>query len=177
MTNKYLAALAAIPLTLSACSASDEGKGDDGFEMSIDVDGEGGDKPDSIKIGGEGEDSKLSIKTDGFSMDVDLPQISIDSDDFDLNNVSLYPGTKVTGLNVEDKDGQGGKVILSFDAPSNAKDLVSWFEEKMTDENFVVEKDGNTLSGKTDEGDAFLLELTEKAKAKTSGKLQFSESK
>lgn len=175
MTKKYFAALAVIPLTLSACSVSDNEEGD-GFEMAIDVDGEGGSSPDKVKIGGEGEASKFSIKTDGFSMDVDLPQISLDSDDFDLNNVSLYPGTKVTRLNVEDKDGQGGKVILSFDAPSNTEDLLSWFEKKMTDENFVVEKDGNTLSGETDEGDPFLLELTEKEADESSGKLQFSES-
>ncbi|MEP2103295.1 MAG: hypothetical protein ABJP02_08650 [Parasphingorhabdus sp.] len=174
MTNKYLIALAAIPLTLSACSAGESEDGD-GFEMSIDVDGKGGSKADTVKIGGEGEDSKFSIKTDGFSMDVDLPQISLDSDDFDLNNVSLYPGTKVTGLNVEDKDGEGGKVILSFDAPSSTEELVTWFETKMTDENFVIEKDGNTLSGKTDEGDPFVLELTEKTADETSGKLQFSE--
>ncbi len=175
MTNRFIVALAAVPLTLSACSGSETQQGDDGFEMSIDVDGEGGDKANSIKIGGNGEDSKFSIKTDGFSMDVDLPQISIDSDDFDLNNVSLYPGSKVTGLNVEDKDGEGGKVILNFDAPTSTNELVSWFEQKMTDENFVVEKDGNTLSGKTDEGDPFSLELTEKGADETSGKLEFSE--
>ncbi len=176
MTKTYLIALAAIPFALSACSAGESGEGD-GFEMSIDVDGEGGSTPDKIKIGGEGEDSKFSIKTDGFSMDIDLPQISLDSDDFDMNNVALYPGTKVTGFNIEDKDGQGGKVILSFDAPTGIDDLTSWFEKKMTDENFVVERDGNALSGKTDEGDPFLLQLTKKTADQTSGKLQFSESK
>lgn len=174
MTKTYLMALAAIPLALSACSAGESEEGD-GFEMSIDVDGEGGSTPDKVKIGGKGEDSKFSIKTDGFSMDVDLPQISLDSDDFDMNNVALYPGTKVTGLNIEDKDGQGGKVVLSFDAPTGINDLTSWFEKKMTEENFVVEKDGNALSGKTDEGDPFLLQLTEKAADQTSGKLEFSE--
>ncbi|GAA0488038.1 hypothetical protein GCM10009096_33740 [Parasphingorhabdus litoris] len=176
MTYKYLAAVATIPLVLSACSAG-ESKDGEGFEMSIDVDGEEGKQASKINIGGEGEDSKFSIKTDGFSMDVDLPQISLDSDDFDLNNVSLYPGTKVTGLDVEDKDGEGGKVVLSFDAPSSTEELVSWFEKKMTDENFVVEKDGTTLSGKTDEGDPFVLKLTEKTADETSGELEFSENK
>jgi len=175
MTKTYLMALAAIPFALSACSASESEQGD-GFELSIDVDGEGGSKTEKIKIGGEGEDSKFSIKTDGFSMDVDLPQISLDSDDFDMNNVALYPGTKVTGLNIEDTDGQGGKVVLSFDAPTDIDDLTSWFEKKMAEENFVVEKDGSALSGKTDEGDPFVLQLTEKAADQTSGKLQFSES-
>lgn len=176
MTKTYLIALAAIPFSLSACSASESEEGD-GFEMSIDVDGDGGSTPDKVKIGGDGGDSKFSIKTDGFSMDVDLPQISLDSDDFDMNNVTLYPGTKVTGLNIEDQDGQGGKVILSFDAPTGIDDLTSWFEQKMTDENFIVEKDGTLLSGKTDEGDPFLLQLTEKTADQTSGKLEFSENK
>ncbi|QTD56944.1 hypothetical protein [Parasphingorhabdus cellanae] len=181
MTKTYLAALAVIPLTLSACSVSDEGanegQGDDGFEMSIDLDGEAGDKADSIKIGGSDEDTKFSIKTDGFSMDVDLPQISLDSDDIDLNNVALYPGTKVTALNVEDKDGQSGKFILRFDAPTGADNLTSWFEQKMAEKNFTVAKDGNTLSGKTDEGDPFLLELTAAGSDRTTGKLEFSETK
>ena len=171
MTKAYFAALAAFPLILSACTdRSDDG--DDGFEMTIGSD----DEPDQIKIGGD-DDSKFSIKTDGFSMDVDLPSISIDSDDFDLNNVALFPGTKVTGMNVQDIDGEGGKVILDFVAPTNADDLVSWFEEKMTDENFVIEKDGNTLSGKTDEGDPFSLSLTEKSENETDGQLEFRDKK
>lgn len=177
MTNKYLVALAAVPLILTACSGGGKSEQGDGFEMSIETDGEGTGGSDKVSIGGKDGDSKFSIKTDGFSMDVDLPQISLDSDDFDLNNVSLYPGSKVTGLNVEDKDGQGGKVILSFDAPTNTDDLVSWFEQKMTDENFVVQKEGNKLSGQTDEGDPFMLELTEKGAEETSGKLEFSERK
>ncbi|GAB5480549.1 MAG: hypothetical protein Pars92KO_03060 [Parasphingorhabdus sp.] len=177
MTNRYLVALAAAPLILTACSGGSESEQGDGFEMSIEADGEGTGGSDKVTIGGKDGDSKFSIKTDGFSMDVDLPQISLDSDDFDLNNVALYPGSKVTGLNVEDKDGQGGKVTLSFDAPTNTDDLVSWFEQKMTDENFVVQKDGNKLSGQTDEGDPFLLELTEKGTEETSGKLEFSENK
>ena len=41
----------------------------------------------SITIGGEGDDSKFSIRAEGFSMDVDMPSLSIDSEDFDLNNV------------------------------------------------------------------------------------------
>lgn len=174
MTNKYLIALSAVPLILSACSVS-ENEQDDGFEMSIDADGEGGSSTDTVNIGGKGEGSKFSIKAEGFAMDIDLPPISLDTDDVDLNNLSLYPGTKVTGLNVEDKEGEGGKVTLSFDAPSNSKDLVSWFENKMTDENFTFETDGSMISGKTNEGDPFVLELIEKSADETSGRLQFSD--
>ncbi|MEP3226073.1 MAG: hypothetical protein ABJO01_08865 [Parasphingorhabdus sp.] len=175
--KKYLIGLAAASMAVSACSGSDNSSEDDGFAISFNSDGESDGESADIEISGDGEDSKFSLKTDGFSMDIDLPKMSFDSDDFDLNNVSLYPGSKVTGLNVEDNDGNGGKVSLSFKAPTSFDTLVSWYEEKMSDQNFIFEKDGNILSGKTDDGDPFILELTEKSADETVGKLQFSEPK
>ena len=67
MTNKYLVALAAVPLILTACSGSGESEQGDSFEMSIETDGEGTGGSDKVSIGGEDGDSKFSIKTDGFS--------------------------------------------------------------------------------------------------------------
>ena len=108
-------------------------------------------------------------------MDVDLPSISLDSDDFDLNNVSLYPGTKVTGLNVNGEDDEGGKVTLNFVSPADVETIIGWFESKMVEEDFIVSKDGNVLKGKTDDGDSFLLKLSEKSAKETKGALQFTE--
>ena len=173
MTVKYLIALAALPLALSACTkVSDEGE--DGFEMSVDLGDEDG-EISKIKIGGDGEEANFSIKADGFAFDIDIPAIELDSDDFDLNNVALYPGTKITGLNVEDMDDGGGKVSLSFVAPTSADKLATWYETKMKAEHFVVAKSGNSLSGTTDEGDPFSLELNEKSAEETAGTLEFSE--
>ncbi len=169
MINKTLLAVTAAALTLSSCTKTD-GEGDS-FKMSIDMN----DDSDDVKKSGDKEAGKFSIKAEGFALDVDLPSFTLDSDDFDLNNVALYPGTKVTALNVEDTDGEGGKVTVSFVSPTGSDKLIDWFEEKMTAEDFVVAKSGNTLSGKTDEGDPFHLELTEDSKSKTSGKLTFLE--
>ncbi|MEM8919361.1 MAG: hypothetical protein AAGE37_10930 [Pseudomonadota bacterium] len=166
MTKSFIAALAAAPLLLTACSASVSAD-DDAVESS--------DESSAITIGGDGDDSKFSIRADGFSMDVDMPSLSIDSKDFDLNNVNLYPGSKVTGIKIEDKDGEGGQVILDFTAPAGTDELLPWFEEKMTEEKFTVEKDGTTLSGTTDDGDPFELSLSEKSADETSGQLKFSE--
>ncbi|MEL6875688.1 MAG: hypothetical protein AAGM33_09440 [Pseudomonadota bacterium] len=166
MTKSFIAALAAAPLLLTACSASGSADGDTAEDNS---------DTGSITIGGEGDDSKFSIRAEGFSMDVDLPTVSIDSDDFDLNNVRLYPGSKVTGMKIEDVDGEGGQVILDFTAPAGTDELLPWFEEKMTEERFTVEKDGTTLSGTTDDGDPFELSLTETSADETSGQLKFSE--
>lgn len=160
MAKYILTALAALPLLLSACS-----------ERSAD----GEDDSGSITIGTEDEDGKFSIEADGFSMDVDIPSITIDSEDFDLNNVTLYPGTKVTGMKIEDVDGEGGKVILDFVAPVSTDVLLRWFESKMAEEDFTVSKEGTTLSGATDDGDLFMLSLSEVSEDETKGKLEFSE--
>ncbi len=174
MTKRYFAAFAVLPLLLTACTSSGD-TDSDGTDMSIDFSDD--DTPDSgkIKIGDGEEGGKFSIKADGFALDVDLPSITLDSDDFDMNNVTLYPGSKVTGLNIEDTEGSGGKVTMSFTAPLGVEKLTDWYETKMKEEDFTVTRSMAGLSGKTDEGDPFSLQLTEKSADETVGKLVFSE--
>jgi len=168
MKKRYFAALAALPLLLSACSRDDT--------VEIDLSDDDTSESEKISIGGEG-DGKFSIKADGFSMDVDLPSITLDADDLDLNNVKLYPGTKVTNFKIEDVEGGGGKVVLDFVAPVDEQSLSSWFEEQMTAENYEFEKDGTSLSGTSEEGDPFFLTLSEKSAVETFGTLEFAEKK
>lgn len=174
MSTKYLVLLAALPLALSACSKVEDDSGD-GSGLSIDFSDDSKSDEEKIKIGGAGKDSKFSIKADGFSMEVDLPSITIDSDDFDMNDVDLYPGSQVTSFDVQDVDGNGGKVRISFKAPQAADKLADWYEEKLTGNDFKVVRDGTKLSGKTAEGDPFSLGLTALSGDETRGVLEFSE--
>jgi len=171
MRLKYMILLAALPFALSACS-----KGEDKSGMSIDFSDDSKPDAEKIKIGGE-EDSKFSIKADGFSMDVDLPSITLDSDDFDMNNVDLYPGSQITSFDIEDAKGEGGKVQISFKAPAGTDKLADWYAGQLSGKDFEVVRDGTTLSGKTDEGDPFSLTLTEITATQSKGVLEFSESK
>jgi len=172
MSTKYLILLAALPLALSACS-----KSEDGSAVSIDFSDDDKSEAEKIKIGGDGEDSKFSIKADGFSMEVDLPDITLDSDDFDMNDVDLYPGSQVTGFDIEDKDGQGGEVRISFKSPAGVEKLADWYESRLTGNDFKVVRDGTSLSGETAEGDPFSLDLAELSGTETKGILLFSERK
>lgn len=172
MSTKYLILLAALPLALSACS-----KSEDGSAVSIDFSDDDKSEAEKVKIGGDGEDSKFSIKADGFSMEVDLPDITLDSDDFDMNDVDLYPGSQVTGFDIEDKDGQGGEVRISFKSPAGVEKLADWYETRLTGNDFKVVRDGTSLSGETAEGDPFSLDLTELSGTETKGILLFSERK
>tara|TARA_R100001244_G_scaffold71741_2_gene57978 strand:- start:9874 stop:10404 length:531 start_codon:yes stop_codon:yes gene_type:complete len=176
MAPKYLILLAALPLALSACSKDGDESGN-GTGISIDFSDDSKTDAEKIKIGGDGEDSKFSIKADGFSMDVDLPSITLDSEDFDMNNVDLYPGSKITGFNIEDAKGAGGKVTISFKAPAEADALADWYAKQMSGKKFEVARDGTNLSGKTDEGDPFTLALTDISSSQSRGVLEFTESK
>ncbi|ATW02260.1 hypothetical protein [Sphingorhabdus sp. YGSMI21] len=174
MSKKYLILLAALPLGLSACSKADDG---DGSGVSIDFSDDSKSDDEKVKIGGDGEDSKFSIKADGFSMEIDLPSITLDSDDFDMNDVDLYPGSQVTSFDIEDKDGQGGKVRIGFKAPIDVDGLADWYEKQLTDNDFKVTREGTSLSGETDEGDPFALALSGLSGNETKGVLEFSERK
>ncbi|WP_417621220.1 hypothetical protein [Parasphingorhabdus sp.] len=176
MSKNNLILLAALPLALSACSKVENGSGESGG-LSIDFSEEDKSDDEKIKIGGGGEDSKFSIKADGFSMEVDLPSITLNSDDFDMNNVDLYPGSRVTSFDIQDKDDQGGKVQISFKAPLDADKLADWYETQLTGNGFEVVRDGTKLSGTTDEGDPFSLVLTAHSAEEAKGKLEFSERK
>ncbi len=172
MRPKYMILLAALPFALSACS-----KGEDKSGMSIDFSDDSKPDAEKIKIGGGRENSRFSIKTDGFSMDVDLPSITLDSEDFDMNNVDLYPGSQITGFDIEDAKGEGGKVQISFKAPAGTDKLADWYAGQLSGKDFEVVRDGTKLSGKTDEGDPFSLTLTEISAKQSKGVLEFTESK
>ena len=176
MPSKYLILLAALPLALSACSKVDDESGNR-TGLSVDFSDDNKSDDEKIKIGGEGEDSKFSIKADGFSMEVELPSITLDSDDFDMNDVDLYPGSHVTSFDIEDKDEQGGKVQIAFRAPLGADRLADWYENQLTGDDFKVVRDGTNLSGRTAEGDPFSLALTGLSEQESKGLLEFSEKK
>jgi hypothetical protein len=108
-------------------------------------------------------------------MEVDLPSITLDSDDFDMNDVDLYPGSKVTSFDIEDADGKGGKVRIGFKSPASVETLAAWYETHLTDDDFDVARKGTNLSGKTDDGEPFSLALSAVSAEETKGVLEFSE--
>jgi len=171
-------AIALCALSLVACSVAKDGEGteitinndEDGKKTSISIGGDGGEKAD-------GKGGKFSIKTEGFSMDIDIPAIQIDAEDFDLNDVSLYPGTKITSFDIDgkkQKNGSDGKVTMGFAAPASPSKVLDWFEEKMGEEDFVISRSDNGITGKTDDGDDFELTVEEAGAHKTKGELSFA---
>lgn len=161
MLRTVLCAVALIPL--AAC-----GDGKDGASFSInasDADGNG-----TASIDGKGE---ATIDTPFFKGKVTLPKLKLDADNFDMNGVHLYPGSTISGMNVDMKDRPGnkhdGQVRVTFASPAAPSTVRDWFKEKLNAAGFKLGDKGNGLTGKTDEDKPFTLELTPDGADKSNG--------
>ena len=118
---------------------------------------------------------QVAIKTPGFDGAIRLPQFHINSEDFDVNGVKLYPNSTIDALNVDAEEKAGkdkGRVHIAFRSPAPAATVQGWFRDKMVARGFKVETDGTGLKGTTDEGDPFRLQLSADGDQKARGRLE-----
>ena len=161
-------------LALSACGS----KADDGTDgTTISFDGKS-EKGGAVTAGADGKTGKVSINAPGFKGEIELPKIHLDADDFEMNGVKLYPGSKITALNVAGGDGNGDDddtVRVSFDAPAAPDVVKAWFADKLVKEgDFKLKLAANGLSGTTDEGKPFTMTLTPATDGHASGAIIIS---
>lgn len=151
-------------LSLAACDGS-------GTSISINANSEDGNAVVSTDANGQ-----MAIRAPGFEGAIKLPKIDIDAEDFDINGVYLYPGSKITNLNVEAQEQAGtqdkGEVQVTFTSPASPAAVQTWFRDRMTAKGFKVEADGTGLKGTTDEGDPFTLALAPDGDGKARGQLR-----
>ncbi|RJF90339.1 hypothetical protein [Sphingomonas cavernae] len=165
-----LAGLSALAL-LAACGKSD----DAGNGTAISIQGKT-DKGQNASASADA-DGRVNINLPGFKADVNLPKIALDADNMDIGGVKLYPGSKVTAVNIlgdGEAAGDQDKVTIVFDAPADAATLKTWFTEKMSAENFTLAASANGLSGKTDDGEPFTLDFGAGAAGHTTGTFTIS---
>lgn len=131
---------------LSACSDADErrsnAQNDNGSDLSMSIDGDD-----------KGPRGRLSIG---------LPSFKLDNPDVDIDGVKLYPGARVTGVDISGEDGQseGGMTIrfISDAAPDKVRDyyLMAFMAKGMT---ATVTRGG--IAGTDRDGRPFRIGLTE----------------
>ena len=159
--SRYAILLA--PIALAACTP--------GGNSTITLNGEDGNV--SIVTGADG---KTTINGPGINGSVTLPKINIDSANFQVSGVKLYPGSTVRDFNLDasDQSGSGkdhGRLSIAFDAPASLEKVQAWFRDNMAARKFKVSPSGNGFAGTTDEGDPVTLELTGDGPDKTMGKM------
>lgn len=162
MLRTALCALALV--SLAAC-----GDGKEGSSFSINSSDSGG-NASGASIDGKGE---ATIDTPFFKGKVTLPKLKLDAKDFDMNGVHLYPGSTISGMNVDVKDRPGndndGRVRVTFASPAAPATVRDWFKGKLNAAGFKLSDKGNGLTGKTDEDKPFTLELTPDGTDKANG--------
>lgn len=135
-------------LSLAACSDKP------GASISVNAsDDDGG-----VTMSDNGATGEVALNVPGFSGKIKLPKLHLDGNDIEFNGVHLYPGSKITGMNV-DASGDNGTVHIAFDSPANSATVRRWFETKLTGAGFTLHDQGDGLAGTTDEKKPFSLKL------------------
>jgi hypothetical protein len=154
-------------LALSACNRSDEG-------TTVSINADGGNVLGAV----DGETGEMKIDVPGFQGSVKLPKIQIDSGDFDLNGVRLYPGSSIKNLNIvgNEKNGSdtGGGLRVAFVSPATPATVRDWFAERLGKVGYKVHAEGANLIGTTDENKPFRLELAPDGPDKATGTIVIS---
>jgi hypothetical protein len=112
----------------------------------------------AVAVSDNGQTGEVALNLPGFSGKVSLPKLHIDGDDVDLNGVHLYPGSKVTGMNI-DADHNDGTVHIAFDSPADPATVQNWFLGKLNDAGFKLHAQSSGLTGTSESGQPFTLEL------------------
>jgi len=153
---RLVLAAALLALPLAAC---DDGK--PGTSISINA----GDDDGNTTAHVDGATGTASLKTPVFSGSLKLPRMHLTADNFDMNGVHLYPGSTISGLNVEARDNKdtddrdSGIVHVRFESPADPATVRDWFADKLNHAGYSVTPSGNGLTGTTDEKKPFRLDL------------------
>lgn len=176
MTRSTLVAAAAL-LGLAGCSDNnvETQKADKGTKVSISIDGTEAenaaamaDASADVNIAGDTDSGKVEIKLPGgLEAKVNIPEGVANNAKFDIDGVGLYPGAKVgsikvnaTGKKTDGKKGHDATVNIGFTAPADAAVVADWYQQQFDAKKIAVRRSGETLSGKTDDGDDFTLALS-----------------
>ena len=158
-------------LPLAACSVRHD-KDDDGKDET----------KAEIRIGGGNESGethggKFSLKIPGFSGSIDVPESALDtnngSDHVQIGGVPMFPGTRVGGVNIDagDKD-KDGTVMVTFTASAPVDAVRDYYASAFAKDGQKVSVNGDRLSGTTDEGTEFVIDLKPQGNG-TSGTMKF----
>lgn len=109
-----------LPIALAACHGS----------ANINIDGNDTDGNSVISTDANG---RIQIKAPGIQGSITLPKVPLDAKNFDIDGVTLYPGSTLKNLKVNDSQGdKDGQVIVEFESPAAPTVVRDWFRDNMT---------------------------------------------
>jgi ABC-type glycerol-3-phosphate transport system substrate-binding protein len=166
MRTKAMFVATAVLLALAACSES-KVDADAGTKVKIDIDSGDSKTATNVTVNADTDTGKFELKLPGgIDAKVNLPEgmdsLGGDHGKFDIDGVGLFPGAKVRSVNVNAsaaKDSKSAVVKIGFTAPGDAAAVADWYQRQFDAKHKSVTRSGETLSGTTDDGDAFTIAL------------------
>lgn len=129
----------------------------------------------------DGDPGKFELKLPGgFEAKINLPADMGDSNEFDIDGVGLFPGASVRSIAVDAADVRETKtafVRIGFNAPADAAAVADWYQKQFDENDIKVSRSGETLSGTTDDGNAFTLALESAGAGASRGLLTIADDK
>lgn len=159
MSRALILGLLIVAAPLAACDKSD------GTSFTMNT----SDSDGNTTVSADGKTGQVALNIPGFSGKITLPKMHLDGNDLDLNGVHLYPGSKITTMNVDAKGNDEGVVHVAFTSPADPQVVRNWFQQKLTGAGFTLHADGDGLAGTTDDGKPFSMQLTADGDGKAKG--------
>ncbi len=148
-------------LAVTACSKNDDAeRGTAATAVTANPDG---DSDGTVDIQANSETGDIALKLPGgFDAKFKVPPGMTDEAKFDIDGVGLYPGAKLQKFKVnavKTEGERGATVELGFKAPADPAVVADWYQKAFEDKKISVTRSGETLTGKTEDGDDFTLAL------------------
>ena len=166
MRRKPVLIVAAVSLmALAACGDNkvETAKAEKGASVSIAIDGNEA-KTTEATAESDTESGKIELSLPGgIEAKGKLPEGLGNDGDFDIDGVGLYPGARVGSVKVNASDAAAMKravVRIGFTAPGDAAAVADWYQQQFDAKAIKVSRRGETLSGKTEDGNDFTIALT-----------------
>lgn len=137
---------------LGACSESDErersAQNDNGADVTL-----------SAQSGNDGA-TKVAVNIPGLQGQFKLPALKLGKADVDIGGVKLYPGTRVTGVDVAGQEGRSeGGMIVKFDSDAAPSAIQTYYLNAFREKGLSAAAKGSGVSGRDEDGRPFHIDL------------------
>jgi hypothetical protein len=120
------------------------------------------------------ESGNVSLNLPGLSAKIRMPTEMMTGGKFDIDGVSLFPGSKMTNMKIGSADED---FSMTFDAPAEPGKISSWFQERFAEKSIAVTKTTNGLTGETTDGNRFTITLAPAAAGHSAGTISIANGK